>query len=210
MNAKMQIIAATAVAGVLLFWGRPAYASFQYTFTGAAFGSSAVAPYCSPTDSLTGTITVPTAFGPSTYVDYNSTPFSQLPQFSFSACGETFANSTVSVYALTQPVTLASGDNFILQTDASGNISYWLINFNKGIDPPLGIVLSYMETDPTGEIIEATTDSINGQQIVAQTSTAGTWVGTAVVAPEPGTLSLLLVGLAGLLAAHLRRRRPSW
>lgn len=210
MDAKKQIIAAATVAGILFFSGRPAHASFQYSFTGAAFGSSAVAPYCSSTDSLTGSITVPIALGPSNYVDYSLTPLAQLPQFSFSACGETFANDTISVYVDptgSQPTTIALGDNFALQTDASGNISYWLIDFSKATAPLPGMMLSYMGTDPTGDVIDAP-GGINGDQIVAQTSTAGTWVGAPLVAPEPGILSLLLAGLAGMAA--LRVRRQAW
>jgi len=179
----------------------PLMAASIYTYTGNDF-TTATGPVLTTSDSITGSFTVATPLA-ANLDGVSVTPVS----FSFTDGADVFSNTSPNIGVCSCSPTFAD-----ISTDASGNIINWDISFTLGelgstsmttVDANLGVI--------RGLVIEDSANFDNtGTDTASNSIDAGRWTtGTASAAPEPGSLVLLGMGLAGLAGAVRLRVRAT-
>lgn len=158
-----------------------------YSYVGNPFNLFGPTGACPPHCGVTGSFTVSTPLLPSS--SYFITPLS----FSFTDGSVTFTQDNVT----------SSAFGFV--TNAQGLIKEWNLNWYNatmamfsGTGPsPIICPVGCSNTDV---IITLPTDFIAGEQ-----NDPGTWTSTTTGVPEPPSLSLLCIGLLGLVGLSLKR-----
>lgn len=180
-------------AAVLLSLTAAAHADTVYTYTGNDF-TYATSPYTT-SDSVSGTLTLASALSPNTSVLVAGP---NLISFSFTDGINTITNTTAN---LAQSV-------IDLETDASGNITQWDLNFSTADPSHPGYYAEIIRSNGASAGEDSAYYEVALSTHEGEVLTSGSWTSAAVApspAPEPNTLLLLGSGMLGL-AAFARRR----
>ena len=170
----------------------PCLADALYTYSGTHFTNVYGSLY-STSDLITGEFTVS-----SPLADNLSTVAITPVSFNFSDGVQTIASSSIPL----------PGATFIVSTDASGNISQWLIDLHdaSGLDFS---EISSTTFGTTQDSADFQTQSSPGAAYITQDQgnaySRGTWT-ESTVTPEPASLILSLTGLAATGLQFVRRR----
>jgi hypothetical protein len=191
-----------AILAASIFLPLTAMADVTYSYTGEALNDN-LSGYCTTSAcEVTFDFTVSTALAASTEygwgLDYISPAgydaYAAIDLESWSISDGTTTQSGANTTALSQ------GDlvNFIVFTDSTGAIDYWLIQDFWGSDPNPTIYTT------KGDGIEDWVSTSSGAGY--NESSPGSWSsGSSAATPEPSSLLLLGTGLAGF-AGMLKRR----
>ncbi len=183
LKAITSAVAASALA-LALIPAESANAAVTYTYVGPNFNvlvpDASVSTHFTTSDHITGTVTFSAPLAANLPL---TSEIANLTDFTFSAGPETLTKATANFLT-----------TFEISTDASGNITGWLINIGKGGYGSL--FLEGGDGTPRDQAVLSPTErgQINGQ---------GTFTQAAV--PEPASWALMIGGL-GLTGAALRRR----
>jgi len=203
MKHKFWLLAVLVLAQCL--WAvQFADASVVYTYTGDDFQyASSTSPY-TPTDSITGSVTLSSALGAS------SSGVVAAVSFSFSV-----GNTTISTCSYSPSC------EFSFATGSNGAIDYWFVsvtnetsgtsngpfiiseNYESGITPPPGFLsLLYPPYVSQDEVVGSGYYAYNVVD-------PGTWSGPISATPLPAALSLFASGLGVLGLLGWRRKRKA-
>ena len=167
-----------------------AFSSVTYTYTGNPFGYNG----SSSAKKITGSFTVDSAIAANT--TYNFTTNGLLTNFSFTDGGKV----TINLSNL-----ITSTETFIVTTNASG-IAAWYIDLFGTTYQNEELTTCSLNFAGCGPLLDATNVSYpwyydaytySNNNAYGGNGTQGSWTGSVSV-PEPGTLVILSLGLAGL------------
>jgi hypothetical protein len=152
-----------------------ALADSKYTYTGNTFDSFGNGYSCPTTCSLSGSFTIATAIGPDNVVDF-ITPESW--NFTDGTLNFNTSNSTFFDVGFA--------------TNSAGNIDEWIFE----IDSNSGMTFLVSEFVGPGTAVDESGNGATGGFAISENQ--GTW--NVSTAPEPSELSLLCVGLMGVIS----------
>jgi hypothetical protein len=205
-----QILGSLAVAFVLTaLMALPARADIYtatFTYSGSLFTNfyGFVLPACAPICSLTGSVTVTSAYREQIYDKSFDILFDHGPlSFSFTDGSNTWSNGSPELF----------GPHIVLTTTASGEISSWEIHLAK--TGSCDACTSFLSSTNTGSAPRDTTEvyfDISGERFLASGASVldnpGTWTSSITVTPTPEPASFILFGSSlGTLFGIVRRKQ---